>query len=70
MTQTGNRRFIGIVRTQGSSTSIPVEAKDESSATKALQSQYGTENYSKSGVSRKANIQNGCLRLKLTFAIR
>jgi hypothetical protein len=44
MTQTGKRRFIGLVRTQGSSTSIAVEAKDESSATNALQARYGTEN--------------------------
>ena len=44
MTQTGNRRFIGIVRTQGSSTRIFVEAWDESSAAKALQARYGTEN--------------------------
>jgi len=44
MSDTGKRRFIGVVRTQGSSTSIPVVAKDESSATKALQARYGTEN--------------------------
>jgi hypothetical protein len=44
MSDTGKRRFVGVVRTQGSSTSIPVEAKDESSATKALQARYGTEN--------------------------
>ncbi|MGJ0509726.1 MAG: hypothetical protein ACR652_21905 [Methylocystis sp.] len=44
MSETGKRRFLGIVRTQGSSTSIPVDAKDERSATKALQDRYGTEN--------------------------
>jgi hypothetical protein len=44
MSQTGSRRFIGIVRTQGSSTRISVKAKNESSATKALEAQYGTEN--------------------------
>jgi len=44
MGQTGKRSFIAIVRTEGSSMSIPVEARDESSATKALQARYGTEN--------------------------
>jgi hypothetical protein len=44
MSETGKCRFVGIVRTEGSSTSVPVEAKDETSATKALQARYGTEN--------------------------
>jgi hypothetical protein len=44
MSRTGQRSFIGIVRTQGSLTSISIEAKDESSATNALQARYGTEN--------------------------
>jgi hypothetical protein len=44
MGQTGKRSFIAIVRTEGSSMSIAVEARDESSATKALQARYGTEN--------------------------
>lgn len=44
MGRTGKRSFIGIVRTQGSSTTIPVEAIDEAAATEALQSRYGTEN--------------------------
>jgi hypothetical protein len=44
MGQTGKRSFIAIVRTQGSSTTIPIEAMDEAAATEALQSRYGTEN--------------------------
>jgi hypothetical protein len=44
MSETGKGRFVGIVRTQGSSTIVPVEAKDETSATKVLQARYGTEN--------------------------
>jgi hypothetical protein len=44
MSETGKHRFIGVIRTQGSSSSISVEAEDEASATKALQVQYGAEN--------------------------
>lgn len=41
---TGKRSFIGIVRIQGASTRVTVQAQDEASATEVLGARYGTEN--------------------------